>query len=295
MELGFGATGAWAAGWFDEARAEEVLKTALSRGITHFDTAGFYAGGTADERLAKLLGRLAPGGAINGRKLTISTKIGKRLDSGGRILRDFSEAAIREAVERHRVLFGGKGPDIVYLHGPDKEERHSCLPILERLKSDGAIGAIGECGDGPGLAQAAGTDGINVVMGRYHFLNKVNGEAFHRAKIGGKRVVSIAPLAQGLWRRGIFIPKGMNDVWALARAVVRDPKTLMAAQKSGWIRQVEGWPPAHLALGFVRMNPDIDVVLTTSTRPHHVGEVADGFARDLPEEITQILSAHCAP
>ncbi|RFB04438.1 aldo/keto reductase [Parvularcula marina] len=294
MELGFGATGAWAAGWFDESRAEEVLRTALTRGITHFDTAGFYADGRADERLARALQRLAPGGAVYGRQLTVSTKIGKRIGPDGRLVRDFSEHAIRDAVERHTTLFGGHRPDIVYLHGPDEKERHGSLPLLQRLKADGLIGAIGECQDGPGLAEAVCTDGIDVVMARYHFLNTSHREAFRTAKRNGKKVISIAPLAQGMWRRGIFIPKRLSDVWGLARALIRDPKTLLAAQKSGWIRRVDGWPPAHLAMGFVRMNEAIDVVLTTSTRPYHLEEVADGFARDLPREIAALLSVHGA-
>lgn len=287
MQLGFGATGAWAAPWFDEKKAEQVLGTALDAGLNHLDTAGFYTGGQADERLARCLKNL---GALNRPGLVISTKIGKRITEEGRLVRDFSEDGIRRAIDRHIRLFGGQPPDIVYMHGPDEHELHGSLPVLLSLKSEGLIGAIGSCHDGNHLMAAARTDGINILMGRYHFLNRVNAESFHIARQTGKKVVSIAPLAQGLWQRSMFLPKRASDVWYLARALRRDPRTFMAAQRSAWIRDVEGWPPAHLALAYVRMNPDIDVVLTTSTQSRHITDTATGFERDIPPGIRSLLA-----
>ena len=287
MQLGFGATGVWAAPWFDEEKAGEVLGAALDGGINHLDTAGFYTGGLADKRLARCLERL---GALGRPGLVISTKVGKRITEEGRLVRDFSQDGIRHAIDRHIGLFGGKPPDIVYMHGPDEHELHHSLPVLLTLKSEGLIGAIGSCHDGPHLMTAARADGIDIVMGRYHFLNRANAESFHIARQGGKKIVSIAPLAQGLWQRSMLLPRRMSDLWYLARALRRDPRTFLAAQRSGWIRQVEDWPPAHLALAYVRLNPEIDVVLTTSTRARHVMDTARGFARDIPPDIRELLA-----
>lgn len=289
MELGFGATGAWAAPWYEEAEAYRVLLAALDAGITHFDTAGFYAGGKADERLARLLERAEIEGRIDRAQLTVATKIGKKVTEGGRLVRDFGETGIREAVERHRRLFGWHPPDIVYLHGPDEQERHKCLPLLLRLKDDGVLGAIGECQDGPGLDRAADTGGIDIVMGRFNFLNTRTTSAFRVAKKNGKKVVAIAPLAQGLWRRSMMAPRRPADLWYLARALRRTPGEFLAAQRAGWIRHQPGWPPAHLALAFVRLNPAVDVVLTTSTRTAHIQDAADGAAREIPPEIADLL------
>lgn len=294
MELGFGATGAWAADWFSEKKALSILKTALDGGIRHFDTASFYAGGKADERLARLLDKLEAEGAVYRQSITLSTKIGKRIDESGRIVRDFSEAAIVDTVARHIRLFGGQGPDIVYMHGPDKKERHQSLPVLQQLKADGALKAIGECHDYPHLETAADTDGIDVLMGRYHFLNRTNAHAFRLAKAKGKKIVSIAPLAQGLWSRKLLLPKSLSGAWYLARAVKRDPHTLIAAQRQSWYRNVPDWPVSHLALAYVRANPDIDVVLTTTTQESHLNDSLTAFERDITPDIRELLEANKA-
>ncbi|MEM9421332.1 MAG: hypothetical protein AAF986_02295, partial [Pseudomonadota bacterium] len=44
VALGFGASGAWGQRWFSEAKAERIIRTALTQNIRHFDTAGFYCG-----------------------------------------------------------------------------------------------------------------------------------------------------------------------------------------------------------------------------------------------------------
>ncbi|MEM9989566.1 MAG: aldo/keto reductase, partial [Pseudomonadota bacterium] len=141
------------------------------------------------------------------------------------------------------------------------------------------------------LMQAACHPDIDVIMGRYNLFHQNSAAAFRTAKEKGKTVVAIAPLAQALWRRDLFFPKRPADVWYLARAVFKNWPEVKSAQKAKWLHEIEGWSPAALALAFTRLNSDIDVVMTTSTKPSHIEETANVFERPIPAKVAAQLKA----
>jgi D-threo-aldose 1-dehydrogenase len=291
VELGFGATGAWGQPWFDEDRACEVLATALRCGVRHIDTAGFYGNGEAQRRLGRCLARLEAGDVVEPRSLTISTKVGKQIGKGGRLVRDYRPQTIEADLATACRALGRQTLDIVYMHGPDEKELATALPALLKARAEGRIDRIGVCSDGLALHHAALHSEIDVLMGRYNLLNRDNATSFRQSRQNGKTNVGIAPLAQALWRRDLMRPRNRADVWALARAVVRSRRELVAAQRLRWIRTVDGWRPLEVVLAFARLNRDLDVLMTTSTRPEHVEQTAAAFRRPIPEELVARLDA----
>lgn len=266
--LGFGATGAWGKAWFPEKTAEKLVSRALERGVLHFDTAGFYAGGIAEARLGQAL-------KLTGRKnVQISSKVGTYYGTGGKAIKDFSVAAIRSDVNASLKRLGREQIDILYLHGPTIEQIDGTRNVMAMLKNEGKIGAIGVCGIGEQLDYAVKTKAVDAIMGLYNAFDRSHGDIFARAKTAGIMNVAIAPLGQALYRRGFLLPKSRSDLWYLARALGKNRDELKHARHvaANALGGVENRSPAAAMLGFVLANADIDVVMTNTTRLAHLDE-----------------------
>lgn len=251
--------------WFPAAEAARLVEQAMRGGVRHFDTAGFYAQGEAERRLGAALKAV-------GEPAFVSTKTGTRYRRMGAPLKDFSDAAIRADVEASLRRLGRERLDLLYLHGPSIEQLRAAAPLLERLVAAGKVARWGVCGEGAGLDQALDA-GAQAVMGVYNLFRRDHAPAFARARAAGVGVVAIAPLAQGLYARDFLRLRGPADAWRIARALLRNrPELARARAAAPALETAEGLTPAQLALGFVRANPDIDVAVTTTTRPSHLAE-----------------------
>ncbi|MEE2691851.1 MAG: aldo/keto reductase [Pseudomonadota bacterium] len=266
LRLGFGCSGAWGMRWFPETEAVRLVAQAMAGGIRLFDTAGFYAGGEAERRLGAALKAV-------GENAFVSTKVGTRYRSFGPPLKDFSETAIRAAVEASLRRLRRERIDLLYLHGPSANALGEAAPLLSQLKKEGKIDRWGVCGEGAGLDQAIEA-GAEAVMGVYNIFRSGHAAAFERAKEKGVGVFAIAPLAQGLYAPDFYRVRSLGDVWRIGRATVKNRAELRAARAARPVLEAaEGWTPAQLALAFVRANPSIDAALTTTTKPAHLAEV----------------------
>lgn len=284
LRLGFGCSGAWAKKWFPERQARAVLLAALEAGVRHVDTAGFYAAGEGERRLGAILREF--GGPV-----FVSTKTGTRYLRSGGAIKDFTAIGIRTDVEASLRRLGRERLDLLYLHGPSERDFSPALETLRALKKEGKIALAGVCGEGAGLVRAVEADGVDVVMGVYNLFRREHAAVFARAKEKGVGVVAIAPLAQGLYRRGFFVPTSFADCWRIARALAKNRAELERARAARDLLNAEGWTPAQLALAFVHANPAIDVAMTTSTNVGRLRETAAAAARPAPAEIMTRLAA----
>ena len=268
LRLGFGASGAWGERWFSTRQAERLVARALEKGITHFDTAGFYANGVAEERLGAALKQTTRENII------VSSKVGTRNALGGRKIKDFSVAAIRADVNASLKRLGRSHIDILYLHGPTSQQIDSTRNVLQMLKQEGKIGAIGICGVSTQLDFAVKTQAADVIMGLYNAFDRSHADVFQSAKAQNIQTVSVAPLGQALYRRGLLIPKSRADIWYLARALGRNRKKLTYARHvaANALRDIKGHTPASAMLAFALANSDIDTVMTNTTRLNHLDE-----------------------
>lgn len=268
LRLGFGASGAWGKNWFSVRKAEQLIDAALEAGITHFDTAGFYAGGVAEARLGAALKR------TNRDNLEVSSKVGTRYSASGAPIKDFSVAGIRRDVDASLKRLGRDRIDILYLHGPTNEQIDGTRQVLSMLKHEGKIGAIGVCGAGDPLSYAVKTRAADAIMGLYNAFDQSHGDTFRAAKAENIRTIAIAPLGQALYRKGFLFPRSPSDVWYLARALGRNGTELKHARiiAANALRSIEDRTPAGAMLGFALANPDIDIAMTNTTRTAHLYE-----------------------
>ncbi len=125
----------------DEARALEVLRTALDAGVALLDTAGAYALDDAEvghnERLLARAG--APG------RVEIATKVGLTRPAG-RWEPDGRARHLVAAAERSRAALGMPALDLLQLHAPDpRVPLATSVRALAGLLRDGVTRALGLC------------------------------------------------------------------------------------------------------------------------------------------------------
>jgi D-threo-aldose 1-dehydrogenase len=136
--------------------AEEALQLAYARGVRLFDTAPLYGLGLAETRLGRALA------AWDRSAVTVSTKVGRVVDSDGPIVDDafvdlghpnryrwdFSRDGVLRSIEDSCTRLGVDRLDVVHVHDPDAHEAEAlagAFPTLIELRDQKVIGAVG-CG-----------------------------------------------------------------------------------------------------------------------------------------------------
>jgi len=124
---------------------DDLLDACWDAGLRHFDTSPLYASGDSERRFGK---------ALAGRpraEFVLSTKVGRL----GERAFGYSAADVRASLERSLERLGLDRVDMVMIHDVDPDlhgenfERCFALamgetyPVLERLRAQGAIGAVG--------------------------------------------------------------------------------------------------------------------------------------------------------
>ncbi|MGC5566006.1 aldo/keto reductase [Streptomyces sp. FR-108] len=281
-----------------EEQAHATVDAAWDAGIRYFDTAPHYGIGHAERRL---------GAALRGRPrsaYTVSTKVGRRLeptDAGGddlangfavpathRRVWDFSADGVRRTLDASLERLGLDRVDVVYLHDPDdhaEEAFREGYPALERLRSEGVVGAIGA-----GMNQAEmltrfvrDTD-VDVVLcaGRYTLLDqRALADLLPAARERGTSVVIGGAFNSGLladpgpgarYDYRAAPPELLDRALALKAAADRHGTTLRAA-----------------ALAFCAAHPAVAAVLVGARTPHEVHDCARQFTADVPASLWQEL------
>lgn len=197
----------------DEA-ATEVVTTALNEGINLFDTAPLYGHGRSEIRLGRAL-------SLSGKPFVISTKVGRVLDptdvaDTSRFadanptlapIYDWTPEGIKRSIHESLERLGIDHIDIAFMHDAQdyvKEAIHSAYPVLDELRDQGVIKAVGIGIDF--CAQAveiiSSTDlNIALIAGRYTLLDQeAQDQVFPLAL---KKNVSI--MIGGVYNSGILV------------------------------------------------------------------------------------------
>lgn len=138
-----------------EQAAEETMQTAWDLGIRFFDTAPQYGNGMAEQRLGAFL-KTQPRDAY-----VVCTKVGRLLrlpeqpegedayykgTPPERPVFDFSYDGVMTSVEESLKRLGHDRIDVLHIHDPDNHYREAldgAYKALDRLRSEGSIGAVG--------------------------------------------------------------------------------------------------------------------------------------------------------
>ncbi len=136
----FGAARGWKAG--DPIPQDEAVSTthyAYEHGVRLIDTAPWYGVGTAERYLgAGLIG-------LPREELVIATKVGRLVNSEGKIVEAYSRDGVFRSLEESLQRLGIDRVDILHIHDADDHYRDALdemFPALAELRSQGVIKAI---------------------------------------------------------------------------------------------------------------------------------------------------------
>jgi D-threo-aldose 1-dehydrogenase len=281
-----------------EEQAHEAVTAAWQRGIRYFDTAPHYGLGLSERRLGAAL-REHPRA-----QFTVSTKVGRRLEpspAGGDDLAngfavpathhrvwDFSADGVRRTLEAGLERLGLDRVDVVYLHDPDDHAEQAFregYPALEKLRSEGVVGAIGAGMNQAGMLTRFVRDtDVDVVLcaGRYTLLDQdALTELLPAAVERGTSVVVGGAFNSGL----LADPKpGATYNYAQAPAELLDRALRLKS-----VADRHGTTLRAAALAFCAAHPAVASVLVGVRSAAEVHDCADQFAATVPTAFWQEL------
>ncbi|MEU5089273.1 aldo/keto reductase [Streptomyces sp. NPDC021356] len=281
-----------------EGQAHEAVAAAWECGIRHFDTAPHYGLGLSERRLGAAL-RTRPRSAY-----TLSTKVGRRLEpadgtgddlgagfavpAAHRRVWDFTADGVRRTLEASLDRLGLDRVDVVYLHDPDDHAEQAFregYPALEKLRSEGVIGAIGA-----GMNQSAmltrfvrDTD-VDVVLcaGRHTLLDHSALTDLLPAAV--RRGVSV--VVGGAFNSGLLADPRPGATYDYAQAPTR---LIERALRMREIAAAHGITLRAAALSHCAAHPAVASVLVGARSAAEVRDCAEQFAAPVPAAFWQEL------
>ncbi|MFF7277958.1 aldo/keto reductase [Streptomyces griseorubiginosus] len=281
-----------------DEQAHEVVTAAWERGIRYFDTAPHYGLGLSERRLGEALARYSRA------EYTVSTKVGRRLEptevSGDDLANgfavpaahhrvwDFSADGVRRTLEASLERLGLDHVDVVYLHDPDdhaEEAFREGYPALEKLRSEGVIGAIGAgMNQAEMLTRFVRETDVDVVLcaGRYTLLDRSALDELLPAAV--ERGVSV--VVGGAFNSGLLADPRPGATYNYAEAPT---ELLDRALRMKEVADRHGIGLRAAALAYCAAHPAVASVLVGARSAAEVHDCADQFATQVPDAFWQEL------
>ncbi len=310
--LGLG--GASIGGLFEpvsDAAAGAVVEHAWDLGVRYFDVAPLYGYGAAERRMGASLatrrraefvlstkvGRLVrPLAELRPEDDIDRQAIGDRDDAyyagigNRRIVFDYSADGVRRSVEASLERLGLERIDILFIHDPDRHWRaalEGAYPALERLRAEGAIGAIGAgMNQWQMLARFATETDVDVLLvaNRYTLLDPgALAELLPRCQERG-----IAVLVAGLMNSGLMVDPdrgGHFDYGPPPAAMV------VRARRIARICERHGVPVRAAAIQFPLAHPAVTGLIAGVRTAAHLDDYPASLRLQIPAALWTELRA----
>lgn len=284
-ELGFGCGGFWGMSVFPEKNAEEIVLTAIEKGITFFDTGPNYSNANAEPRLGRILK------SVDKSKLVIATKTGSRY-ANGKHYKDHSLEAMTESVRTSMKNLGLDYLPLLQIHSPSGHELNDdLLNNIMKIKDMGLAKNIGVSGDGRTIEWAIESKIFDTVMLTYNILNQEPVKLIEAAQNKDIGVLIKSPMAHGLYNNDIFKIRKLSDVWYLLRVLKNYRPDLIEGRKFKFINHYEGLKGSEVALNYVLNNTSVSCSVIGTTKVAHLEENINSLQKNIPDEIYKKISS----
>jgi len=278
----------------DAARSQAVVDAAFEAGVTLFDTADVYGGGTSEE----LLGR-----ALGGRRdeVVVATKFGMALDeqrSGAR------PEYVRSACDASLRRLGCDHIDLYQLHRPDPEVPIAeTLGALDELVTVGKVREIGhsnldaeQADEAEAQARRTGTARFVCAQDHWSLLSdRIEDDVLRAVERHGLAVLPFFPLESGLLTGKYTSGAEQDPRWRLnaipqdRRASFIDEERLATVAALEAFARDRGHTLLELAISWLACQSPVASVIAGATRAEQVraNSAAAGW-RLTSEELAEV-------
>jgi 1-deoxyxylulose-5-phosphate synthase len=296
MSYGDPATQAWA---LREDESEPIVRQAVEKGITFFDTADMYSDGASEQITGRLLGKLFP----HREDYVLATKVYYPTGNGPND-RGLSRKHILASIDASLCRLGTDYIDLYQIHRWDAEtpveETMATLHDVVRAGKARYIGAstmrAWQFAKAQHTAHAAGWTTFMSMQNRYNLVNREDErEMIPLCLDQGVGIIPYSPLARGLLA-GTRQRSGERHT---ARASIEEhqyrPADFDVADTLCAIATERSLPPAQIALAWLLGKPGVSAPIIGATKPRHLEEATPALEVTLTADETARLEARYSP
>jgi aryl-alcohol dehydrogenase-like predicted oxidoreductase len=198
-------------------------------------------------------------------------------------------------VEASRQRLGLSTIPLLYLHGPRLHElNNKLIDLLCGLQTTGIVRRLGvNSFDTDVIERVAEFPEIDTVMLDYNILRVSRESLISRLSDCGKTVVAGSALANHLHAPHFAFPTNKADIWYLLRALKNYRTDYLHARKFAFLKNIDGWSPAQVAIAFVLSNCKISAAMFSTTSIDHLEQNISALGRELPESIQGKIRETC--
>jgi 1-deoxyxylulose-5-phosphate synthase len=277
----------------DEDAADEMVRLAVEAGITFFDTADVYSGGSSEEVTGRLLRKY-----LSREELVVATKVHGPTTPGPNG-RGNSRQHILSAVDASLTRLGLDHIDLYQIHRWDPrtpiEETMQALDDVVRAGKVRYLGASSMAAWQFATAQhTAATHGWTrfvSMQNQYNLLyREEEREMVPYCRHTGVGVVPWSPLARGVLARGTLertTPRSQED--AMVDRYYSDPgdEAVLAVVRE--VAAARGVPTAQVALAWLAGRPGVTAPIVGANRPGHLHDAVAALDLHLtPDEVSRL-------
>lgn len=296
--MSFGDTALGGHQWvMDEQAAQPYFKQAIEAGITFWDTANVYSGGSSEQITGRAINTFA------GREeIVLATKLnGKMHDGPGG--QGLSRKAVMEQVDASLTRLGTDYIDLYQIHRWDQrtpiEETMEALHDVVKAGKVRYIGASSmyawQFAKAQYTADLGGWTRFVSMQDQYNLIQREEErEMLPFCADQGVGVIPWSPLARGKVTRpwGEQTNRNSSDQ-VLQRIYLDDDKAVVDAVEQ--VAAARGVSMAQIALAWVLTNPVVTSPIVGATKPHHLDDAVAALGIDLSIDEVQQLTAPYQP
>jgi D-threo-aldose 1-dehydrogenase len=270
-------------GVMEEAQAVATAQAALENGIKLIDTAPMYGSGRSERFVGAAL-RGVPRDSY-----VLSTKVG-RVVVDGEWRFDYSKDGIRRSVEDSLGRLGVDRIDILLMHDPDdhyQEALENAYPVLDELRSQGVIGALGAGMNQWEMEEDFATNAtidVFLLAGRYTLIEQHSLGFLERCRERGNKI-----MLGGVFNSGILA--GGSRSGATYQYAAPPPAIVTKVEMLEAVCARHGVALPAAALQFARANPAITTLLFGAQSPDEVKSNLELLQAPIPAAFWEELRA----
>jgi aryl-alcohol dehydrogenase (NADP+) len=279
----------------DEDAARPIVRAALESGITVFDTANVYSGGSSEEITGRLLKEMAARDEV-----VIATKVHGRMRPGPNGA-GLSRAAIMTEIDASLRRLGVEHVDLYQIHRWDRhtpiEETMEALHDVVKAGKARYIGASSmfawQFAKAQYVADLGGWTRFVSMQNHYNLLyREEEREMLPLCADMGVGVIPWSPLARGRLTRDWDVETARAQTDEFGASLYRDEDKAVVDTVAA-VAERRGIPRAQVALAWLTSRPAVTSPIIGATKPNHLDDALASLQVELTSaEIEELESGY---